>query len=268
MQTLIDIVLTAKLALRIGQGLSKLLAVHHHLALVGKFNLFARLRGQISHFLYSKPKEILIALGVGRVGDCRRPPSHYIAPTGIGSAHAVDQIRCAGKRIQKHAMAFGTHQPLVIELAMDLNQLGANIFQQSNADSLIIGEGPRSPIRIQNPTQDHRLAGCFNTLLRQLVANCVILAQIENGADVCAFGAVTDQTRFGARTGRQPQGIQKYGFTGTRLTREYAKTVLKFQFQAFDQDHIANREMGKHQSDGKVVTITATTDYLPSLQSG
>ena len=236
-----------RLAARGLQRLAQSRAGHQEAALGGEGLLLARLRGEARQLVDRVAQELLVAArgielvarGLLRLfGGAQRVPCRG----DLGRQGAV----IAGG-IEQGAVGGGIEQAAGLVLAMDLDQLVAELGQQADADRLVVDEGARAPVGAERAAQDQRRLARRCRARREARATGMAVGQVELGGDLGALGARPHQAAGAAVAEREPERIQQDRLAGAGFAGEHAERAVKGEIKPFDEDDVADREPCQHR---------------------
>ena len=124
------------------------------------------------------------------------------ASASTAAAVAARSVRVAAERVEEVALPALVEEPLLVVLAVDLDQRPATSREPGGRDRLVVQPGRR-------PARGGHLAS-GDQRLRQA---------IEQRADARGLGAVPDEGRVRARAGREPEGVDQQALPGARSRR-------------------------------------------------
>ena len=248
-------------------GLDDLFPVHHHGAFLGQFALFAGLRGQGRQFTHGMAQEFLVPAGgfqgLGRLGA----GLGGILPDGPGLAASFPGLGQAAEGIQQCPVLNRVQQTLVVELAVDFDQILADPLQQADADRRIIDESARAAIRPQRTAQDNQAAAVAavvqggNAMFFKLGQDRGARSDLKGRRDGCRAATGAYKAGLGPSAQRQTQGIQKDRFSGPRFAGQHTEPGRKIQHQTVNEYDIPDGQVRQHGP----VTRTSCGRTRPSL---
>ena len=149
------------------------------------------------------------------------------------------------ERIQQAAMGGNIKQAAIVRLAMHFQQQAAQIFEQADADRLVIDEGAGFAVGGKAAAQ-HDLAVMRHRLVLQQGARAMIGRRIEHRCGG-ALGSPGAYASAATPADREPQGIQQDGFARPGFAGQDIEAGGEFQRGLFDQHDVADRQRGKHR---------------------
>ncbi len=147
--------------------------------------------------------------------------------------------------IEMIAMGGRIEQALGLELTFDFHQAIAQSAQQTDADRLIVDEGPRAAITGQLPAQDQTVIR-LDSLVLQDRQRRMLVGQRKFGCDGGLGGTLPDQPGFGTSAQGQSQCVEQDGLAGPGLAGQDGEASIEGQIQLLDQHHILNGECDQH----------------------
>ena len=215
--------------------------MHQQRAALGQFGLLAGFDVHGIQLVDGMAQEFLFAargfqLG-RRLAACRR----RMAPRAMQARDLRHIALQAAEGVEQQAVGRGLHQALVLELAVDLDKVLADLAHQRDADRLVVDEGPRPAVAAHRAPQDQRFAGLGgDALLVQGGPGRVVGGDVELGDHHRLRGAGSDERGLGAFAESQPEGVEKDGFAGAGLAGQHAEPRLERQVEAVDEDDVAD----------------------------
>ena len=145
-QPVFGTVVTGRLLFSLTKRFQQLLAMHHHLTLLGEFCLLIGFRIDGVKFLDRMADEILVAF-CGLSVHFRLFASFGGKPPGVERHRGIrHQILMPGKGIQQSEVRIWKQETLIVELTVHLDQRLADLFEETDADRLIVNERTRAAI--------------------------------------------------------------------------------------------------------------------------
>ena len=168
-----------ELAGGLADGLPQLFRVQQQRAPVRQLGFFPGPRRQRGQLLHSVPEVILVAARLLEVRFGARPCLRSRPPGAPGGGAVVRLRRESAERVEQRSMLGRIQQTLIIELPMDFDERSADLAKQSHAHRLVVHEGLRAAVAVQDAPQQHPGVAAVEALLAQQFARGVAGAEIE-----------------------------------------------------------------------------------------
>ena len=169
-----------------------------------------------------------------------------VLPAPVCPRHVTGQLRCAGVTIDEIALRPGAQQGLVGMLAVDVDQIFADLLE------LLHGGGTAVDVRA-------RAARGFNDSAQQafaFVAREIVFFEIlgkgrnadgrEFSADFGFFFSFANQPGLGTLAQHGSQRIDEDRFARTGFAGQHGETRLEFQVEPVDDDKISDTQGAQH----------------------
>ena len=152
----------------------------------------------------------------------------------------------AAERIEQLAVRGGIEQAAVIGLTMYLDQFGAKIAEQADADGFVVDESARAAVGGDCPPQDD-FAITRNAVVGDQHSGCMFLIQIENSdGRALARTAAHAGATASAAAGGQTQGIEKNGFSRAGFAGKDVQPRCEVQRNVLDENEVADFQRRQH----------------------
>ncbi len=258
--------------LQLGQGLRHRLtergAGAHQLPLGRELFLVVRLGRKRLQLLHRMTQEILVA-------PCRRRGGLGIGarllgrPPGLpGRPHRGALPVEAGEGIERGAVRRHVQQPVLLHLALDLDQRVAQPAQQRDRRRLVVDEGPAAAVGADGAAQGQHVL-VVDPLFGQDGVGGMIPGEIEGGGDGGLRGAAAHRVGVRARAQGQAQRIDQDRLAGAGLAGQRAQAAARIaregKVELLDQDEVTDRKRDKHRRPTR--TIRGTCAACPRTQA-
>jgi hypothetical protein len=226
-------------------ALHHLLAVLQQGAALGQKRLLPRLGRQRLQLLDRMAQEALLGLGPPGLGQGVLLPTQRAAPGLPGLGAGGGQPLGAGIGVEHVAMGAGVEQPLGVELAMHLDQPGADLAQQADRHRLVVDEGAAAAVGADAAAQHQRVVD-RQLLPGQEILHRMSVGQQELGADGRGVRPVPHQPGFAAAAEGEAERVEQDRLAGPGLAGQRRQAFGKAKRKLFDQNHIPDRKSGQH----------------------
>ena len=149
-------------------------------------------------------------------------------------------------------------------LAVDVDQLLADVFELGEGGSLVVDKAAAAAFGVDNPAQA-QFGGVFvqQPLIAQLGCQIGQGGKVEQGRQARFFGAGAHLGVIGFVAQEQADGIKGNRFAGAGFAGEHGKAALEIEIEFFNQDKVLQRQCEQHET--KVLEQCGKTVFrLPS----
>ena len=130
-------------------------------------------------------------------------------------------------------------QQQVLVLRMDVDQLLAELLEQSQRHGRVVDEGAAFARRHQFPAHDRVGSILFDVVFVEKVGHW-IARQVEMRLDDALFGSLLDAFRVGSLSQQQADGAEHDALACTRLAGNHRKTFAELDVELRNQRKILN----------------------------
>ena len=139
----------------------------------GKPGFLTRLRIERLQLIDRVAKEFFVLACSFRRRLQRSARRHGASPSPVGRRR-FDRFAKITKSVEQATVIGRVKQTLAFELAVHLDQRPTERFEQTDTDRLIVDEGARAAVAVENPTQDQIFAVNLDALVAQLRMSRVV----------------------------------------------------------------------------------------------
>jgi hypothetical protein len=240
-----DALALADLVERPAQGLRQLLAAREDRAPLRQRGRLARFRGERVEFVARVTQEFGVDGQSREIGPARGGGVLGRAPVAMGPRGRGVQRLVAGEGVEGAAMGGRVEQALGLELAVDLDQRGAQFAQQPDRDRLVVDEGAAAAVGTDQPPQDQVALGVQPLGGGQ--GPCRMTGrQVEDRGHAGPRGALAHGERIGAGAEREAERVEQDRLAGAGLAGQGDDARLEGDVERLDQDDVADGEAGQH----------------------
>ncbi len=234
---------------RAGHPGDQFLAMHQRGAGLGQAILLAVLRRHRIELGESVAQIVLIRAGAGE-------PVDGLLPRGGGGAPALPRrglrgqlALIAAKGVEQLAMGARIEQPVLLELALDLDQKVADLAHQPDARRRVGDEGAAAPVGAEDAAQHERAVRRhrLQPMLGEEGPDGVIGRQREFSRNHRLRRAAPHQPAFRPHPEGEAEGVEQDRFAGAGLAGEDAQARAEGELQPFDQHEVPYRQTEQHQ---------------------
>ena len=223
----------------------ELLAVHQAGAQRRQRLLLVRLRRQRVELGQDMAQIVLLRGGMLQLRRDLGTRPLQLAPACMREAQLRDCFLEATVSVEQATLDRRVEQPLLLVLAVHLDQQAADLAHQAGADRLVVDEAARATVGADHAAQ-HQVVLRRDAVLGEQCLDRIARRGREHGADACLRGAPTHQIAVRPAAQRQSQGIEQDRLAGAGLAGQHAKAGLEREVEPLDQDDVADREAGQH----------------------
>ena len=131
--------------------------------------------------------------------------------------------------------------------AVYLDQMPADLAQQRHARRLVVDEDAAAPVGRLRAPQD-QVALFVEAVVAHDVAGEMVGGKVEDGRDAALRSTMAHQRGVAARAQRQRQRVEQDRLARAGLAGQHRQAGGKIDVEPFDQNDIADRQVGEHQS--------------------
>ncbi len=235
-----------------GHSGDQFLAMHQGGAGFGQALLLALLRRHRIELGEGVAQIVLVGAGAGEAVDGLLPRGGGGAPVSPGRGLRRQLALMAAEGVEQLAMGAYVEQPVLLELALDLDQKIADLPHQSDARRGVGDEGAAAPIGAEDAAQHegavrrHRVEPMFG----EEGPDGVIRGQGEFGRDHRLRRAAPHQPALGPHAESEAKRVEQDRLAGAGLAGEDAQPGAEGELQPFDQHEIPYRQAEQHRAAG------------------
>ena len=150
----------------------------------------------------------------------------------------------AAGRVQQRALLGAAHQPLVLVLAVDLDQPLAGGAQGAQRGGGVVDVGARRAVARQHPPQQAGVVA--EAALGEPRAEPGRVVRVAVEGDLGARRARADQAAAGAVAEHQADGVDQDRLAGAGLAAEHVHAGPQLQLQPLDHGEVADGQAAQH----------------------
>ncbi len=132
-------------------------------------------------------------------------------------------------------------------LAVQVDQPLTQVFQVRQCRRPAVDPRPASPLRIEDPAQQHFVSVAGELLLGQPRVDRRCVGGVEDRGEFGALGARAQLAQLEAVAQQQRQRIEEDRFSGAGFAREDGQAAVELDVERGNDDEIANREKAQHR---------------------
>ena len=168
------------------------------------------------------------------------------APFAPAVGHFARERREAAEGVDQIALRFRRGERLVRVLAVDGDELLAQLLQLRDGGGAAVDPGAAAALRIEHPPQQHFVAIGREVVLVEPRAHGGDVGDVESCRQFGALGTGAQLPQFEAIAEQQSERIEQYRLAGTRLARQDGESVPELDVELGDDHEVANGKRTQH----------------------
>lgn len=142
-------------------------------------------------------------------------------------------------------MRVGIDKRPIVVLAVNFNERLADLPHQLNAHRLVVDERLGAAVGRLHAAED-QIAIVVDAVLAQEEPRRMAGRDVEDSGNLAPVLAVAHERTVAAAAQRKRQTVEKNGFARAGFAGQHRKPGIEAEVKPFDQDDIADRELGEH----------------------
>ena len=186
-----------------------------------------------------------------RGGQSRRRRGFAFLHGGVpGSPRVRDRARERGKpsvRIDERALHFGDDERLVRVLAMQVDELFAQILQLRERRGAAVDPGAAPSLRVERAAQQHLAVGRAEVVRGEPVGDRRTIFHFEDRGELRALRTRPKLAKLEAIAEQQRESVEQDRLAGAGLPGQHREGIAELEVERVDDDEIANGQQAEHR---------------------